>query len=122
MADNPRYSDTGIGYSGAASTPGVDPIGMRAKAQMTGDISGLLDRMAGSLYKVAAEEAQREGLQWGAANPVSMEQLNAAVAAGKDPLAERYTYFGRAQGAGICPADQPRRQGESRDGERPRHG
>ena len=96
MADNPRYSDTGIGYSGAASTPGVDPIGMRAKAQMTGDISGLLDRMAGSLYKVAAEEAQREGLQWGAANPVTVDQLNAAVAAGQDPLANRFTYFGEA--------------------------
>lgn len=96
MADNPRYADLGIGYSGAAQTPGVDPIGVRARASLTGDISGLLDRMAGSLYKVAAEEAQREGLQWGAANPVSMEQLNAAVAAGKDPLAERYTYFGEA--------------------------
>jgi hypothetical protein len=96
MADNPRYSDTGIGYSGAPITQGVDPIGVRARAQATGDISSILDRMAGSLYKVAAEEAQREGLQWGAANPVTVDQLNAAVAAGNDPLAERHTYFGEA--------------------------
>ena len=96
MADNPRYSPIGAGFASMPGTPGIDPIGARASAQMTGDIAGLIDRMGDSLYKVAAEEAQRQGLSWGAANPVSVQQLEAAAAAGQDPLAERHTFFGEA--------------------------
>jgi hypothetical protein len=96
MPDNPRYQNSGIGYSAYPITPTVDPVGMRAQAAATGDIASLLDRMGQSLYKTATEEAQRQGLQWGAENPVSVDQLNAAIAAGDDPLATRYTHFGEA--------------------------
>lgn len=94
MADNPRYQQAGIGYSSYPITPGVDRIDLRTKAAAAGDIASVLDRMASNVYAVAAEEAQRKGLMWGAQNPVTVDQLNAAVSAGDDPLAKRGTYFG----------------------------
>lgn len=96
MADNTRYSETGIGFSQYPVTPTVNPIGRQVRAQLAGDISSLLDRMAAPLYKKAADDAQREGMMWAAQNPVTVDQLNAAVAAGNDPLAERGTFFGDA--------------------------
>ena len=96
MADNPRYSDLGIGYSGAAITQGVDPVGMRASAALAGNVGALLDRMGETLYKKQVAEAERQGLQWGAENPVTVDQLSVAVSSGNDPLAERGTYFGDA--------------------------
>jgi hypothetical protein len=74
----------------------VDPVGARSRASLAKDIGGLLDRMGEVIYKREAEEAQRAGLQWGAQNPVTVEQLNAAITAGNDPLAERNTVFGDA--------------------------
>jgi hypothetical protein len=96
MADNPRYSDLGIGYSGVPITPGVDMVGSRARASLANNVGALLDRMGETLYKKAADDAQREGLLWGAANPISIGQLEAAASAGEDPLATPGTYFGDA--------------------------
>jgi hypothetical protein len=96
MADSTRYQDIGVGYNPYPITPSVDPVGARSRASLAKDIGGLLDRMGEVIYKREAEEAQRAGLQWGAQNPVTVEQLNAAITAGNDPLAERNTVFGDA--------------------------
>lgn len=96
MADQTRYQESGIGLASQPITPSIDNVGSRARASMAGNVSDLLDRMASSLYKTATEEAQRQGLQWGAQNSVTVDQLQEAVAAGDDPLANRHTTFGEA--------------------------
>jgi hypothetical protein len=117
MADNPRYQVSGLGLQGVNITPAVQPIDKladRVSVQALGAMSDMtarnarlsaiasntatavLDRMAASLYKDAAAQAEAEGAAWGAQNPVSVEQLAAAVAAGDDPLQSRFTHFGNA--------------------------
>ena len=66
---------------------------------MTQGINASLDRLAGFAFKEAAEKAQREGLQYGAENMPSAEQVMRAMEEGKSPselFAKPGTIFGDA--------------------------
>lgn len=96
MATLPLYQPTG--YL-PADIPRLDRADVKeSQAQLT-TITSSLDRMSQFAFKKAEEQAEREGLQYGAENQPSAEQVMAAMEAGKSPqelFAEPGTTFGNA--------------------------
>ena len=96
MATLPLYQPTGLL---PADIPRLDRADVKeAQAQLT-TITSSLDRMADFAFKKAAEQAEREGLQYGAENQPSADQVMAAMEAGKSPqelFAQPGTTFGNA--------------------------
>lgn len=96
MAELPRYQPTG--YL-PADVPRLDFANLKESVAMTQGINASLDRLAGFAFKEAAEKAQREGLQYGAENMPSAEQVMRAMEEGKSPselFAKPGTIFGDA--------------------------
>jgi len=96
MAELPRYQSTG--YL-PADVPRLDFANLKESVAMTQGINASLDRLAGFAFKEAAEKAQREGLQYGAENMPSAEQVMRAMEEGKSPselFAKPGTIFGDA--------------------------
>ena len=96
MAELPRYQPTG--YL-PADVPRLDFANIKESIAMTQGINASLDRLAGFAFKEAAEKAQREGLQYGAENMPSAEQVMRAMEEGKSPselFAKPGTIFGDA--------------------------
>ena len=96
MAELPRYQPTG--YL-PADVPRLDFANLKESVAMTQGINASLDRLAGFAFKEAAEKAQREGLQYGAENMPSAEQVMRAMEEGKSPselFAKPGTIFGAA--------------------------
>ena len=96
MAELPRYQPTG--YL-PADVPRLDFANLKESVAMTQGINSALDRLAGFAFKEAAEKAQREGMQYGAENMPSAEQVMRAMEEGKSPaelFAKPGTYFGDA--------------------------
>jgi len=96
MAELPRYQPTG--YL-PADVPRLDFANIKESVAMTQGINSALDRLAGFAFKEAAEKAQREGMQYGAENMPSAEQVMRAMEEGKSPaelFAKPGTYFGDA--------------------------
>jgi hypothetical protein len=96
MAELPRYQPTG--YL-PADVPRLDFANLKESVAMTQGINSALDRLAGFAFKEAAEKAQREGLQYGAENMPSVEQVMTAMKEGKSPselFAQPGTVFGDA--------------------------
>lgn len=56
----------------------VQPIAARVEAQGAGQLADVLDRMSANLFQEAMVSRQREGLQFAAQNPLTMEQIEAA--------------------------------------------
>jgi hypothetical protein len=96
MATLPLYQPTGLL---PADIPRLDRADVKeAQAQLT-TITSSLDRMADFAFKKMAEQAEREGLQYGAENQPSADQVLAAMEAGKSPqelFAQPGTTFGNA--------------------------
>jgi hypothetical protein len=96
MATLPLYQPTGLL---PADIPRLDRADVKeAQAQLT-TITSSLDRMADFAFKKGAEQAEREGLQYGAENQPSADQVMAAMEAGKSPqelFAQPGTTFGNA--------------------------
>ena len=96
MATLPLYQPTG--YL-PADIPRLDRADVKeSQAQLT-TITSSLDRMSQFAFKKAEEQAEREGLQYGAENQPSAEQVMAAMEAGKSPqelFAQPGTTFGNA--------------------------
>jgi hypothetical protein len=96
MATLPLYQPTGLL---PADIPRLDRADVKeAQAQLT-TITSSLDRMADFAFKKGAEQAEREGLQYGAENQPSEDQVMAAMEAGKSPqelFAQPGTTFGNA--------------------------
>ena len=96
MATLPLYQPTG--YL-PADIPRLDRADVKeSQAQLT-TITSSLDRMSQFAFKKAEERAEREGLQYGAENQPSAEQVMAAMEGGKSPqelFAEPGTTFGNA--------------------------
>jgi hypothetical protein len=96
MAELPRYQSTG--YL-PADVPRLDFANLKESVAMTQGINSALDRLAGFAFKEAAEKAQREGMQYGAENMPSAEQVMRAMEEGKSPaelFAKPGTVFGDA--------------------------
>ena len=96
MATLPLYQPTGFL---PLDVPRLDRADVKeTQAQLT-TITSSLDRMSQFAFKKAEEQAEREGLQYGAENQPSAEQVMAAMEAGKSPqelFAEPGTTFGNA--------------------------
>ena len=96
MATLPLYQPTGFL---PADIPRLDRADVKeAQAQLT-TITSALDRVSQFAFKKAEEQAEREGLQYGAENQPSAEQVMAAMEAGKSPqelFAQPNTTFGNA--------------------------
>jgi hypothetical protein len=96
MATLPLYQPTG--YL-PADIPRLDRADVKeSQAQLT-TITSSLDRLSQFAFRKAEEQAEREGLQYGAENQPSAEQVMAAMEAGKSPqelFAEPGTTFGNA--------------------------
>ena len=92
----PLYQPTG--YL-PADIPRLDRADVKeTQAQLT-TITSSLDRMSQFAFKKAEEQAEREGLQYGAENQPSADQVMAAMQGGKSPqelFAEPGTTFGNA--------------------------
>jgi hypothetical protein len=92
----PLYQPTGFL---PADIPRLDRADVKeTQAQLT-TITSSLDRMSQFAFKKAEEQAEREGLQYGAENQPSADQVMAAVQGGKSPqelFAQPGTTFGNA--------------------------
>ena len=96
MAELPRYQSTG--YL-PADVPRLEFANIKESVAMTQGISAALDRLSSFAFKEAEEKAKREGLQYGAENMPSAEQVMTAMQEGKNPaelFAKPGTYFGDA--------------------------
>ena len=96
MAELPRYQPTG--YL-PADVPRLDFANLKESVAMTQGINSALDRLAGFAFKEAEEKARREGLQYGAENQPTAEQVMTAMQEGKSPtelFAKPGTVFGDA--------------------------
>jgi hypothetical protein len=96
MATLPLYQPTG--YL-PADTPRLDYANLKEQAQQLTTITSALDRVSNFAFKQAMAQAEREGLQYGAENQPSLEQVMAAVQRGESPqelFAKPGTVFGDA--------------------------
>lgn len=92
----PLYQPTG--YL-PADIPRLDRADVKESQAQLSTITSALDRVSQFAFKKAEEQAEREGLQYGAENQPSAEQVMAAVQGGKSPqelFAEPGTTFGNA--------------------------
>lgn len=92
----PLYQPTG--YL-PADIPRLDRADVKESAAQLNTITSALDRVSDFAFKKANEQAEREGLQYGAENQPSAEQVMAAIEGGKSPqelFAEPGTTFGNA--------------------------
>ena len=72
---------------------------LKEQANQLQTITSALDRVSNFAFKRAMEQAEREGLQYGAENQPSLEQVMAAVQRGESPqelFAKPGTVFGDA--------------------------
>lgn len=96
MATLPLYQPTG--YL-PADIPRLDRADVKESAAQLTTITSALDRVSDFAFKKANEQAEREGLQYGAENQPSADQVLAAMEAGKSPqelFAQPGTTFGNA--------------------------
>jgi hypothetical protein len=96
MATLPLYQPTGFL---PADIPRLDRADVKESAAQLTTITSALDRVSQFAFKKAEEQAEREGLQYGAENQPSAEQVMAAMEGGKSPqelFAQPGTTFGNA--------------------------
>jgi len=96
MATLPLYQPTG--YL-PADMPRLDYANLKEQANQLTTITSALDRVSNFAFKKAAEQAEREGLQYGAENQPSLDQVMAAMQRGESPqelFAKPGTVFGDA--------------------------
>jgi hypothetical protein len=96
MATLPLYQPTGFL---PADIPRLDRADVKESAAQLSTITSALDRVSQFAFKKAEEQAEREGLQYGAENQPSAEQVMAAMEGGRSPqelFAEPGTTFGNA--------------------------
>jgi len=96
MAELQTYQPTG--YL-PADVPRIDYSTYKETAIQNQVISNQLDRLANFAFKSATEYAQRQGMQYGAENQPTAEQVMTAMKEGKSPaelFAKPGTYFGDA--------------------------
>ena len=96
MAELPQYRRAGVLTAGIGR---VNPVGDREAIETTGLLAQKLDRMSQWAFGEAMNQAKEQGLQYGAENPVTLQQLRDAVTAGLPPerlFQRRGTAFGDA--------------------------
>ena len=99
MAELQRYNPTGLGLASLPGLPTVEPIALQERIRETQGLSASLDRISQFAFKEAAEEAKRQGMEYGAENQITPEQAKAALVRDVNPknlLVKSGTYFGDA--------------------------
>jgi hypothetical protein len=96
MATLPLYQPTGLL---PADIPRLDRADVKEAAAQLTTITSAIDRISQFAFRKAEEQAEIEGLRFGAENQPSAEQVMAAMEAGKSPqelFAQPGTTFGNA--------------------------
>ena len=99
MAELQRYNPVGIGLASLPGLPTVEPVALQESIRQTQGLQQSLDRISQFAFKEAGEEAKRQGLQYGAENPVTKQQIEVALSTGKKPselFGKRGTIYGEA--------------------------
>ena len=81
MAELPRYRRDGLL---SAVSPGFEGVGLREAARASETLTRAMDRVSQMAFQVAGEQAKIEGIEYGAANAPTAQQLATAKASGKD--------------------------------------
>ena len=83
---------------GIASLPSVDFTQLKEQAANYSSTADAMSKMSSYFFKEAGDAAEIEGAEWGAANPVTKEQLEAANASGVEleTVGDNYTIYGKA--------------------------
>jgi len=82
MAESlPRYRSRAL----LGDVPRLDFAAGREQVRLQSQFTETLNRMSQFAFGVAEEEAREKGLQYGAENPVTAEQIREASASGRDP-------------------------------------
>lgn len=93
----PRYQRAGARIAGV---PQTNTAGLQEAARTGQTLAQQLDRVSNFAFRQAAEVAQEQGREYGALNAPTTQQIQDAIAAGKDPSelmpGDRTTAFGRA--------------------------
>ena len=83
---------------GISSLPSVDYTQLKEQAKNYSNVANAMSKMSSYFFKEAGESAAIEGAEWGAANPVTKEQLEAAEKEGTELeiISDDYTIYGKA--------------------------
>ena len=81
MAELPRYRRDGLL---SAVSPGFDSAALREGARASETLTRAMDRVSQMAFQVAGEQAKIEGIEYGAANAPTVEQLARAKASGQN--------------------------------------
>ena len=83
---------------GIASLPSVDFTQLKEQSANYSSTAAAMSKMSSYFFKEAGDAAEIEGAEWGAANPVTKEQLEAANASGVEleTVGDNYTIYGKA--------------------------
>lgn len=81
MAELPRYRRDALL---PAVTAGAQGVGLQESARASQALSSAMDRVSRAAFQVAEQQAKIEGIEFGAANAPTLEQLRIAKAQGKD--------------------------------------
>ena len=97
MAELPRYRRDGLL---SAVSPGFDSAALREGARTSETLTRAMDRVSQMAFQVAGEQAKIEGIEYGAANAPTVEQLAKAKEQGKDIKeilpGDTFSIFGQA--------------------------
>ena len=93
----PRYQKAGVAIS---RMPTVSTIGLQEASRTSQVLSQSLDRLANFAFRQAEVEAKVEGVEYGATNAPTQQQLQHAISSGQDVQAlvpgDKSTVFGQA--------------------------
>jgi hypothetical protein len=99
MAELQRYNPVGLGLASLPGLPTVEPVALQESIRQSQGLQQSLDRISQFAFKEAGDEAKRQGLQYGAENPVTKQQIEVALSSGKKPselFGKRGTIYGEA--------------------------
>lgn len=115
MAEQPRYQRQNIVL---AETQPLQFADLTQSIQASKSLQSGLDRISRFAFEQAAETAKKAGLEYGVANPPSLEQILDAQKQGKDIkdiFSEDYTIFGEAARGAQASALRTDLEGQARD-------
>lgn len=83
---------------GVSSLPSVDYTQLKEQAKGYSNVADAMSKMSNYFFKQAGELAETEGKQWGAANPITLTQLETMNTTGEVPdvLKDDWSIFGKA--------------------------
>lgn len=115
MADNPRYQRQNIQLD---TTQPFDFANLRESIRASRSTEAGLNRISDFAFKAAGERAKKAGLEYGVANPPTLQQISEAQTQGRDIrdlFSEDYTIFGEAARGAQASSLRTDLEGQARD-------